>query len=41
MKGETQRLCSLGDVPDGGALVADLAGQAVIVVRRGDNVWAM
>jgi nitrite reductase/ring-hydroxylating ferredoxin subunit len=39
MNGETHRLCSLGDVPDGGAHVVDRAGQPVIVVRRGDSVW--
>jgi nitrite reductase/ring-hydroxylating ferredoxin subunit len=35
-------LCRLSDVPDGGACVIDeqCAGRPVVVVRRGDQVWA-
>ncbi|MGF6441769.1 Rieske (2Fe-2S) protein [Paraburkholderia youngii] len=38
---ETQ-LCPLADVPDGGARVVDAtaAGVPVVVVRRGEQVWA-
>jgi nitrite reductase/ring-hydroxylating ferredoxin subunit len=36
------KLCSLDEVPDGGARVIDAsdAGKPVIVVRRGAKVWA-
>ncbi|AOK07306.1 Rieske 2Fe-2S domain-containing protein [Burkholderia sp. AU28942] len=36
------RLCRFSDVPDGGARVVDEAciGRPVIVVRRGEQVWA-
>ncbi len=39
--GATQ-LCRFSDVPDGGARVVDEAciGRPVIVVRRGEQVWA-
>jgi nitrite reductase/ring-hydroxylating ferredoxin subunit len=35
-------LCRLADVPDGGARVIDeqCVGRPVVVVRRGDQVWA-
>jgi nitrite reductase/ring-hydroxylating ferredoxin subunit len=36
------RLCPFADVPDGGAHVVDKddAGRPVVVVRRGQQVWA-
>ncbi|WP_084162044.1 Rieske (2Fe-2S) protein [Paraburkholderia bannensis] len=36
------KLCQFVDVPDGGAKVIDeaCAGRPVIVVRRGEQVWA-
>jgi nitrite reductase/ring-hydroxylating ferredoxin subunit len=39
MNGAANRLCSLGEVPDGGARVIDRAVQPVILVRRGEHVW--
>jgi nitrite reductase/ring-hydroxylating ferredoxin subunit len=37
-----QRLCRRADIPDGGARVFDISGAAkqVVVVRRGERVWA-
>ncbi|WP_081716229.1 Rieske (2Fe-2S) protein [Paraburkholderia mimosarum] len=37
-----RQLCRLAEVPDGGARVLDeaSAGRPIVVVRRGDNVWA-
>jgi nitrite reductase/ring-hydroxylating ferredoxin subunit len=39
---ENSPLCPLSEVPDGGAHVVDeaCAGRPVIVVRRGEQVWA-
>ena len=36
------RLCRIDDVPDGGAHVVDEgpAGKPVVIVRRGERVWA-
>lgn len=36
------QLCRLDEVPDGGARVIDeeSAGRPIVVVRRGDKVWA-
>lgn len=36
------QLCRLDEVPDGGARVFDgeSAGRPIVVVRRGDKVWA-
>jgi nitrite reductase/ring-hydroxylating ferredoxin subunit len=41
-KRDTKRLCRFADVPDGGARVIDegSAGVPVVIVRRGENVWA-
>lgn len=38
----TTPLCPIADVPDGGARVVDAAaaGMPVVVVRRGEQVWA-
>ncbi|WP_407971678.1 Rieske (2Fe-2S) protein [Burkholderia pyrrocinia] len=39
---DATQLCRFSDVPDGGARVVDEAfiGRPVIVVRRGEQVWA-
>ncbi|MBL3950229.1 Rieske (2Fe-2S) protein, partial [Bacteroides thetaiotaomicron] len=39
---EAKQLCRVSEVPDGGARVVDEAciGRPVIVVRRGEQVWA-
>ncbi|MEA3087902.1 MAG: hypothetical protein QOC89_5599 [Paraburkholderia sp.] len=38
----TRQLCRFDEVPDGGARVIDeeCAGRPVVVVRRGERVWA-